>query len=170
MKTLFKFLKALNRVQNLLQPSSIQETKQLHKMLLWSIRAYYIYAGLLLILIKGMNYFRAEFNYLFFGILFMIQAGLLFYILQIYRRFFIISPKLKQNFILHFFFFLWLILFLFSSIEQIIGYPIFSGGILFLLTKGGNPIVTSFLANGVSLGFFFLALSASGEYLLKKIN
>ncbi len=137
---------------------------------MWSTRIYYIYSGMLFVLIKSVNYFNIDFNYLFFVILFMVQTAILFYTLQTYRRFFSVSPALKHNFILKLSFFLWLMLFLFLSIEQIIGYPVFSGSILILAAKGASPWLGALLTSGFYLGLFFAALSIAGEYLLRKIK
>ncbi len=170
MKTLFKFLAFVTKVQHLIQPSFIQEEERLRKLLLLSARIYYLYSGLLFIFIKGVNYFNITLNYLLFIVLFMIQAAILFYILQTYRRFFSISPKLKRNFILKFFFFLWLMMFLFLNIEQIIGYPIFSVSVLVLITKGQSPFLNNLLINGFYIGLLFTILGIGGEYLLKKFK
>jgi len=170
MKTLFKFLAFVTKIQYLIQPSFIQGEGHLRKLLLRSARIYYLYSGLLFALLTVMNYFNITINFWFSLVLFMIQAAILFHVLQTYRRFFSISPKLKRNFILKSFFFLWLMMFLLLSIEQIIGYPFFSGSILILATKGQSPFLSNLLTDGFFLGFLFAVLGIGGEYLLKKIK
>jgi len=170
MKSLNKFLKLITKLEYLIRPSLAEEEESLHKFLLWGSRAYYIYSGLLFVFIKSMDYFNITFNYWFYAIIFMIQAAILFYIIQTYRRFFSISFKLKRNFILHFIFFLWLMIFLLTSVDQIIGIPIFSGSILSFVV-GGKVLSPYFLfTKGIYLVFFFILLGISGEYLLRKIG
>lgn len=170
MKSLNKFLRLVTKLEYLIMPSLSVEEGHIHKLLLWGTRIYYVYSGLLWIIIKGLDYFNIYLDYWFFLIIFMIQAGILFYIIQTYRRFYVISFRYKRSIILQSLFFLWLMVFLFASVDQIIGIPIFSSSILFFITGGRDFFISDFFANWIYLAFFFTILSISGEYLLRKIS
>ncbi len=170
MKILFKFLEFVTKLQYLAQPSYVKDEIRLQKMLLWSARVYYFYSGLLFIFIKSADYFNISVHYSVFTALFALQAAILFYTLQTYRRFFFVSVRLKRNFALKLSFFLWLLIFFLMSIEQIIGYPIFSGSILILIARGGGIFWGKLLTNGFFWGFFFAVMGVIGEFLLRKIN
>jgi hypothetical protein len=150
-------------------PSMIYDAGDMQKILRWSTRLYYIYSILLNLAIQAVIHFDIEMNLGYFAFPIMIQAALLLHTFQTYRRFFALSPAVRNNFLLRLGFFFWLLFILLLGIEQIVRFPLFFGGLMMVLTNNENFASSDSSAYSWFINIFSLALGIFGELLLKKI-
>ena len=148
-----------------LLPSAIYDMEDIQKVLRWSTRLYYIYSILLNLAIQAIIHFNIQMNLGYFAFPIMIQAALLLYTFQTYRRFFALSSAVRNNFLLRLGFFFWLLFILLLGIEQIVRSPLFFGGMMMVLT--GNENFASPDSNTYSwfLNIFPFTLGIFGEFL-----
>ena len=150
-------------------PSMIYDAGDIQKVLRWSTRLYYIYSILLNLALQTVIHFDIEMNLEYFAFPVMIQAALLLHTFQTYRRFFALSPAVRNNFLLRLGFFFWLLFILLLGIEQIVRFPLFFGGLMVVLTGNENFASPESNAYLLFVNILFVMLGVSGEYLLKKI-
>ena len=150
-------------------PSMIYEVEDIQKILRWSTRLYYIYSILLNLAIQAVIRFDFGINLGYFAFPIMLQAALLLHTFQTYRRFFALSPTVRNNTLLRLGFFFWLLFILLLGIEQIVRFPLFFGGLMMALTGNENFASPDSSVYSWFLNIFSLALGISGEYLLRKI-
>jgi len=145
------------------------KVENIPRILRFSTRFYYIYSILLNLTIQAVVHFNIRMNLGYFAFPIMIQAGLLLYTFQTYRKFFILSSAIRNKFLLRLGFFFWLLLILFLGIEQIIHVPLLLGGLAFVLT--GNENFATFDSNTYFwfINIFSFILAILGELLLRKI-
>lgn len=150
-------------------PSTIYDAEDIQKILRWSTRLYYIYSILLNLAIQAIIRFNIQIDLTFFVFPIMLQAALLLHTFQTYRRFFALSPAVRNNILLRLGFFFWLLFILLLGIEQIVRFPLFFGGLMMVLTGNDNFVSPDSSAYLWLINIFSLALGISGEYLLRKI-
>src|SRR3989344_8647913 len=150
-------------------PSMIYDAEDIQKILHWSTRIYYIYSILLNLAIQAVIRFNLQIDLTFFVFPIIIQAALLLHTFQTYRRFFTLSPEVRNNFLLRLGFFFWLLFILLLGIEQIVRFPLFFGGLMVVLTGNENFASPESNAYLLFVNILFVMLGVSGEYLLKKI-
>jgi len=83
-----------------LLPSTIYDADGIQKILRWSTRLYYVYSILLNLAIQAVIRFDIGINLGYFAFPIMLQAALLLHTFQTYRRFFALSPAVRNNILL----------------------------------------------------------------------
>lgn len=144
----------LRDIDTIISPSLNNDPAKLGRLLQYGYRAYYAYSS---ILSYGISYIlngHYALNPFAMVILFMIQAGLLFYVFQTLRRFFAVSPTIKQSITLRISYFTYLLTFLFFNIILIILGPLSSN-----ISRGFSFSVT----------LFSLLIGIIGDLFLKKL-
>ncbi len=145
----------MNNYIGMIFPSQNNNASKLQNMLKWGNRAYALFSLLLFWIIRWSINGVFKIDNTTFIYLFMLQAAILLYVFQTYRRYFALSQNLGRKKYLYMLSGLWLIIFLLYNFLQIV----LSSAYAMEMSFSYAWIINSLLP---------LALAAAGEYLYRK--